>query len=690
VVVTAQKRVERLQDVPVPVTAIDAASLVESNQVSLQDYFSTVPGLNLTSSGGGDTLLAIRGVTTGGAVGNSTLAVLLDDVPVTTSAGALSGMAKAVPDLDPSNLQRVEVLRGPQGTLYGASGLSGILKFVTVDPSTAQVSGRVEADGTSVYNGDGLGYGVRGALNVPLGETFAVRASGFARKDPGYIDDPILQIKGVNEDHAEGGHLSALWRPSADFSVKLGALIQNISADGNSVSLPVLGDLQQAFLRGTGQWSNRTQIYTADINAKLSGIDLTAVTGYNTYRSSGVGDFGGNIALPTNSDSFEKFSQEIRLSSRIGHTVDWLLGLFYTHEYSPIEQQLLTVDPGTGEITGSLLHLSFPTSYTEYAAFATVTVHFTDQFDVQLGGRESHNDQVFNETDTGPLVPPFDNTTSTTYVWPTYRSSENNFTYLLTPRLKLSPDLMVYLRLASGYRPGGPNAAPQLSNANPEFGPDTTKSYELGLKTAVFDHKLSLDGSVYYIDWRNIQLSVQAQNGTVYVTNGGNAKSQGVELSAQATPLEGLTLAAWVALNDAVLTQSLPPNASGVYAQEGDRLPYSSRYSGYLSIEQRFVLGGSTTGYIRASANYVGDRENLFSPSATQPRISMGGYMQASALAGVQYRAWTVNCFANNITDKRGALQSGTTSTSALPAGSTLATTYIQPRTIGLSVAYAF
>ena len=104
VVVTAQKRVERLQDVPVPVTAIDAASLVESNQVSLQDYFSTVPGLNLTSSGGGDTLLAIRGVTTGGAVGNSTLAVLLDDVPVTTSAGALSGMAKAVPDLDPAQL----------------------------------------------------------------------------------------------------------------------------------------------------------------------------------------------------------------------------------------------------------------------------------------------------------------------------------------------------------------------------------------------------------------------------------------------------------------------------------------------------------------------------------------------------------------------------------------------------------
>jgi outer membrane receptor protein involved in Fe transport len=686
VVVSAEKREERLQDVPMPVTALDASSLVQSNQLSLQQYFSTVPGLNLTTGGIGDTTLAIRGVTTGGAVGNATIAVLVDDVPVSTSAGALSGEAKAIPDLDPSDLQRVEVLRGPQGTLYGASGLSGVLKFVTTDPSTTQLSGRVEVSGNSVYNGDGLGYGVRGAMNLPLGDTLAIRVSAFGRKDPGYIDDPILQEKGVNADHTEGGHLALLWRPSADFSIKLGALIQNITADGNGISMPELGDLQQAFLRGTGQWWNRAQTYTANINAKLGGVDLISLTGYSDYRWYGIGDFGGDIGLPTSSE-LQKFSQEIRLSSTIGHSVDWLFGLFYTHELSPVDQHLLTMDPDTGEPTSDLLHLSFPTTYTEYAAFANFTVHFTDRFDVQLGGRESHNDQVFNEIDTGPLVPGFDNTTGTTYVWPEFRSSENNFTYLLTPRLKLSPDSMVYLRIASGYRPGGPNAAPQLSHGTPQFGPDTTKSYELGLKTEVFDHKLSLDGSVYYIDWKNIQLSVSAPNGTVYVTNGGNAKSQGIELSAQATPLEGMTLAAWVAYNDAVLTQPLPPD-TGLIAPAGTRLPYSSRYSGYLSIEQQFALGASSTGYVRASANYVGDRETGFSSSALPP-VPMGGYMEASAVAGIHYRAWTINCFANNITDKRGAFSTGTASTSTHP-DTTATAVFIQPRTIGLSVAYAF
>ena len=137
-----------------------------------------------------------------------------------------------MPDFDPGDLQRIEVLRGPQGTLYGASSVGGLVNFVTVDPSLAGVSGRLEAGGNSVQNGSELGYTFRGSVNVPLSSDFAVRASAFTRQDPGYIDDPVLGLKGVNEDRASGGHLAALWQPSETFSLKLSALYQTITGNG--------------------------------------------------------------------------------------------------------------------------------------------------------------------------------------------------------------------------------------------------------------------------------------------------------------------------------------------------------------------------------------------------------------------------------------------------------------------------
>src|SRR5262249_16498810 len=159
---------------------------------------------------------------------------------------------------------------------------------------------------------------------------------------------------------------------------------------------------------------------------------------------------------------------------------------------------------------------------------------------------------------------------------------------------------------------GGPNGAPTLSNAPTQFQADTTRSYELGVKATMWDHRLSFDGSVYYIDWRDVQLSVTAPNTSVFVANGGGAKSQRLELSAQVTPLDGLTVAGWVAVNDAALTQDIPSDASGAYGKAGDRLPYSSRFSGSLSIQQRVVLGEKLSGHIRASGSYVGHRESEF------------------------------------------------------------------------------
>jgi outer membrane receptor protein involved in Fe transport len=254
----------------------------------------------------------------------------------------------------------------------------------------------------------------------------------------------------------------------------------------------------------------------------------------------------------------------------------------------------------------------------------------------------------------------------------------------VTPQFKISTDLMVYARLASGYRPGGPNSAAAIVNLPKHFAPDKTQSYELGLKGNVLEHRLSFDASAYYIDWKNIQVFLVdplSQNG--YNSNGSRAKSQGLELSFDSQPLRGLNVAGWVAWNDAVLTEPFPLTSSA-FGASGDRLPYSSRFSSNLSVEDEFPLYNTITGFAGASVSYVGSRLGVFGTPAAPQRQTFPDYVQTDLRTGVKYDSWTVNLFLNNATNRRGVLTGGVGTTFPY------AFTYIQPRTIGLSASKSF
>jgi len=701
VVVTAQKRSESLQDVPVPVTALDAAELAETDQNRLQDYFSTVPGLSLNSGPGlgGQQTLAIRGVTSGGG-NNPAVGITIDDVPYGSSSFLAEGES-LYPDIDPGDLARIEVLRGPQGALYGASSVGGLIKFVTVDPSTEGVSGRMQLLGSKAHGGES-GYGVRGAINLPLSDTFAVRGSAFTRRDPGYIENVTTGQKNVNRADVYGGRLSALWRPAAAVSLKLAALLQNTEGDGSqavptdSFLQPTLGDLKQATLRGAERYSSKARLYTATLTAKLAGLDFISISGYGVNTWSEVFDisyFAGGLAdsffgvpgasAPTLFET-KKFTQEFRLSSASGQKLEWLLGTFYAHEATAADQFYVAIDPATGLSPATespmglplIVDFNFPSTVSEYAVFGDLTVHFTDRFDVQLGGRESKNRQSFDETDTGPLIGP------SPYVQPTERTSENSFTYLLTPRFKISPDLMVYARFASGYRVGGPNLEAELTKVPLKFGPDKTKNYELGVKATAFDRALTLDASVYYLDWKDLQIYITTPPFlSAYHANAGNAKSQGIEASLQARPSQGLTIAASATVNDAELTQDLPPTSVAVgYA--GDRLPYSSRFSANLSAEQNLALTDSLMGFVGGGLTYVGAREGDFAGSPAQPRFRFPAYTEIDLRTGARFESWTVNLFVNNVGDRRGLVGGG--------GGPPYSAVYIRPRTVGLSLTNVF
>jgi outer membrane receptor protein involved in Fe transport len=682
VLVTAQKRSERLEDVPVPVTAIGADALLDRNQLRLQDYFATVPGLSYLPGVRGESLLVIRGVTTDPYT-NPTVSITVDDIPYGSST--VNGGGNSPPDIDPSDLSRVEVLRGPQGTLYGASSIGGLLKFVTVDPSTDAVSGRVQGSGSAVHNGEGAGYSVRGSVNLPLGDDLAARASAFTRRDPGYVDNIQSGQDGVNRVNAYGGRLSGLWRPTQDLSLKLGAYLQDSQAHGSPDIDPRagLGDLQQRRLRDTGTYERKSEVFSANLTDRLGPVSVTSLTGYtidklNALRDYSIAPFVGLATRAYGVTAAEllderrttKFSEEVRLSGNITERFEWLVGGFYTDERAPFVESLAAADLATAVPVGNILTISFPSTYKEYAGFADLTYHFTDQFDIQVGGRESHDKQTLDQTQT--LLG------KTTAV--SGHTSENAFTYLVTPRFRISRDLMVYARLASGFRPGGINAIGGTPTVPLTYGPDKTQNYEIGAKGDVLDRLLTFDASVYYIDWKDIQLSL-TQNGLGFRDNAGHAKSQGVELSVESRPVRGMVIASWIAWNDAELTESLP-TTSTVAGLDGDRLPNSSRFSANFSFDQDFPLTASMTGFVGGSVSYVGNRVGVFTSTAAL-RQYFPAYAKTDLRMGMRYDSWSGNVFVTNVTDRRGVFTGNLLGTQPF-------IDYIQPRTVGLSVSKSF
>jgi outer membrane receptor protein involved in Fe transport len=684
IVVTAQKREERLQDVPVPVAVVKGEDLLHRNQTRLQDYYATVPGLSYEPGGRGEPSLAIRGVRADYG-SNPSVGITVDDVPYGSTSGTGGGYTP--PDIDPNDLAQIEILRGPQGTLYGANSLGGLIKFVTVDPSPAGLSGRIQAGIVGVRNGDGLGYNVRGAVNLPISPDAAIRISGFTRQDPGYIDAPNLGISGINGSEAYGGRASVLLKPSTDLTIKLGALYQKQKIEGTSLSTlqPGLGSLEQVSLRGTGQLERETQVYSANIRYELGGLELVSVTGYNIGTIDSILDFTpafgavaeqflgvAGAAIPYDLKS-RKFSQELRVSGDAGDFLDWTIGGFFTDENAPARQDIVAVDPATGTIVGALLEIPYRTKYKEHALFGHVTFNFTDRFDVQLGARQSWIDQEYVQTNRG-LLSPVETVTNG-------KAQASPFTYLVTPRFRVSDDLMIYGRLASGFRAGGPTPNAAVLNLPPQYDPDTTTNYELGLKGSALGRTLFYEASIYRIDWNDIQLLIVDPSQLSYIGNGGRAKSEGVEFSLDARPVKGLSINGWVAYNNARLAEDLPLGSS-VQGEAGDRLPGSSKWSAHGAVDYRFGLSGDLSASFGASVSYVGQRVGNFVGSPSQARRDLPGYIRLDLRAGLEIDDWRLDAFLNNVSDKRGVLgdQSGI-------VGSVL---YIQPRSIGLNLTRNF
>lgn len=731
IVVTAQKREQILLDVPASVTVVGGETLDRQQATNFQDYLSLIPGFSLEGDTPGESRITLRGANTGGVA--STVAVFMDDVPFGSSTGLANG-AILSGDFDPFDLNRIEVLRGPQGTLYGAASFGGVLKFVTNKPRLNQFEARAQA-GIEDTKGGGIGFNSAGVVNVPLGDKAALRVSGFYRNDPGYINsignNPIPSALGgvigntliredLNEQRTYGGRASLLFQPVDALQIRLTAFAQNLNSDGSSsfdADPDTLKGLYGGFVQSVYQpepTKVKYRVYSGTIDYDMGFANFFSSTSYSTFSEKFQTDFSALLATTINllanfgpdvpllglppefiiadpavtrplgvqlfqTTGTDKFTQEFRLASPSNDSIEWLVGLFYTHEKSAIDpQDIFATEFGTSQIAPDVAQIAqifLKSKYDEYAAFANATWHITPRFDLTVGGRLAHNKQ-----DASLVI---DSNILGDAKGSGLKSSETVFTYSVAPRYELSENASIYARVATGYRPGGPNVIPAGSpeGVPDHYDADRLTSWEVGVKAQAPDRFWSFEATAYHLDWKDIQLFASV-NDTGINANGGKAKVNGLELSGALRPTRGLTLAFNGAYTHAELKDDTPPETGGL---AGDPLPWSPRWSGAVHADYEFPLSGSAEGFVGGSVSYTGRQvTNLNERDEDGGPIRIPTYAKVDLRAGVNVDRWTIEAFAKNLFDKKGITSAAGFfgNSTNLNGGASIAV--IRPRTIGV------
>lgn len=707
IVVTAQKREQTLIDIPQAISVVSGDTLEAYQATNFSDYLKLVPGLQLDQSTPGEGRLVMRGVNTGGVA--STVAVYMDETPFGSSSALVNGAVLAG-DFDTFDIARIEVLRGPQGTLYGASSMGGLLKFVTNTPDTKGfiARARVALEDTK---GGAMSYRTTAMVNIPLGETVAVRASGFYRKDGGFIDSIGTGgsdvERNINDAKVYGGRASLLFKPTDKFDLRLTAVLQDIKADAPTVvesdpdtlktlhGGPTLSQFAPAFS------DVEYRIYNAVVNYDLGFGTLTASSSYNKQNQTKRDDASFNLSGliesvfgPANDlylgqkTNNRKYTEEVRLASNAGAPFEWLVGGYFTDEKGLIHQEYIAVQPGTlTQLTGLplLANLDLNSRYKEYAGFANATVHLGERVDVDLGGRYSHNKQVAGQSATGVLA-------GGTPINSGLKSSDNVFTYSLAPKFKIDDRRAVYARVAKGYRPGGPNVIPPSAPADTPatFAPDKVTSYEAGFKGESADRRLSLDVAAFHIDWKGVQLLTVVNNFGVN-TNGADAKSDGVEFTATARLASGLTVSANGAYTDAKLSGDTSALVGG---KKGDQLPFTPKLSLGFNGDYTWTIGDKQA-YVGASLRVMGKQSGMFDAeyrAAHSQQRQLPSYEVVDLRVGVSFGKVDLEAYVKNAFDSDGKISTGAVTANGLPVypGGAIGTGVIRPRTIGLSLTAGF
>jgi outer membrane receptor protein involved in Fe transport len=698
VIVTAGKREATVKDTATAITALTDTRIETLGLNAFADYSGYVASLEFNGGGApGVGTIIIRGINSGYSQVSQTVGFYIDDMPFTESS---TGFAAVNPDPDLTDIDRVEVLKGPQSTLFGASALGGLVRIITKPPDLARYTGELRLDGVAV-DGGGSGGGLRGLVNIPIvADRLAIRMTAFDRDDPGDVDNVQTHQDNINRAHVYGGRLTLRYAPNSKIYIDFSAFVQNIRDLGISQEDLELNTLQP--IEGRYQYAS---YFNPTLLTDYQGLSLTEhyrftagevsnSTSYSRFRGESSYDltisydplfdtfgasFPNQALVAAFSTPLNKITEQLHYNSRRLGPVELQGGLFFTHEDAAYDAHLVGKDGANGMVLSppyDNVSTGLQTStFDEYAAYADATLYLSSRIDGAVGIRQSYNVQRADITYSGLLTPPSNAPSG---------SKGSDTSYSFTLRWRPIDSLSTYARAASAYRPGGPQYSPSPSVPS-SFGPDNDWDYEIGAKGVWASGKVSADADIYYIRWTNIQLD--ALLGGVTVTgNGGDAHSEGAELQAQFVPIPRLAIGAAVAYDQTRIDSANPSNTAG--AVVGDPLPYIPKWSGSLTADYAFPVARFWAS-VGGGLVFQGARQSSFSGDALNTTVTLPAYQLFNLRLRLDWAHYSVIFHVDNVANAYALANSQTLR--LFPGELTPANGVpVQPRTFRLSLEARF
>ncbi len=691
ITVTATRRAESVQDVPYNIQAISSQTLEVTGALEQRDFARMIPGLSMIDDGARDGVqFVLRGLTTGsnsGALGQTTT-TYVDETQVDLYFGLL--------DLKLLDVDRIEVLRGPQGTLYGGGAIGGTLRYISTKPDLHETDARISTMVSSTESG-GTNQDVSGMLNLPLVEDkLAIRANLGYFDNAGYIDNIRLGLSDINWDRTVSGRVALLAKPIEPLQIELTHYYQRGNYGASSDAFEQLGGRRVDTYAPAGEGQRRAGLTNLSAKFDFGWSELTSSSSYvrergrnfddNTYflRDSVFASFLPPELLPELTLSTERrregrtFTQELRLVSKDTERWDWLAGLYWYDSKSSeaLQERVTRPFPGQADfeefVIGAALNddkeyflTSDPTRINQWAVFGEIGYRITPELRVSLGAR--HFDYRLRETFYG--IDQFfgvdardeNGIARTTPLADEYsfgRADDDDEIYRLNASYDLSDDDLVYVTIAEGYRPGGfnlvtPNTGVPLDER--QYDPDSIVSYEVGGKLSLLDRQVYLSTAVYYIDWSDIQTLVPTDLGFVIFGNAGKASARGFELELQSRGLlaDGLSMSIGYSYTDVQLEESIDN-----LGLKGDHAPRVPRHSGSLMADYEIRTDAPWTAGINVSTSYTGSSASAFGPvvpqfdgslRANDLYLEQDAYWLTNVAARFQLNAWTVRLFVDNV-----------------------------------------
>ena len=735
IVVTAQKFTSTIQNTPISMSAMSGDQLIAAGISTVEDFSRSLPGLSMRSAGPGMTEYEARGLASNGGA-SPTVGFYLDEVPL--SPPAMSETGKVVIDPDLYDVSRIELLRGPQGTLYGSGSMGGTIKVVTNQPKLDTFEGSFQGT-LSGTEGGGLNGGGSVMLNLPFGDKFALRLVASDSYRSGWIDRVVLNPfpadtplsssppytrgnvlaapvqtsdRDVNTNYLNSVRASLLFQPTNDLTVVATAFKQHLATGGYDEFDSPPGPKYLTHYEAADvpeSVSDTAHIYSLTVTYNLGFAELTSASAYWDRYESQVQDGSESVSLVNgiypyvsvpfiDSEPSRQFSQEIRLTSSGDQRLRWIAGGFFSDLNSTVFQYSANQSAfgGVANPAGVVYETTDPYHIEQFAMFVDGSYKLTDTLTLSAGLRWYRYSSRESQQSVGV------DTESLTLQSPTSLQASNSG---YNPRINLSyspnGDLTTYISAAKGFRPGGvntvippPNIAPFCPAGTPtSFGPDSVWDYEIGEKAKLFDGRVTVNSDFYYIKWTGVQEALLLACGFQYIDNAGNARSFGPELEIRAklTPEWLLDLSA--SYTDAKITSPSLALASGIAGSIGScptagnctvpvlNVPKDAGSLALIYTNQIFKDYQLTA---RIAANYVGsshDESFYF--------VDLPSYTVAGARLGLSRDKWSVDFFVDNLTNKVAEITANNTSFQFNIPGLIRYTTN-QPRTFGTQVNYRF